>query len=378
MKIGHYAHRINARGGIASYVRRLGKAQTARGREIVYLSRTQDADASSPIRTVQSDAPFSDARDLNLDLLHLHHPVSPIPEDRVPTIRTVHNNHGSCPSGSRYLKRTGLPCNRDYSIAGCLWGHFVDHCGSRRPQKTVANFRTINREQKQAATLSTLTVSGFLKRRMVRSGCPSDNLHVLRSPAPKVDDSFTPLDGQQPPRFVFAGRITPMKGLDWLLRALAQTRSDAHLDVAGTGNEEYMSEMHKLAAELNLRDRVTFHGWLDQVDVYALIRRARALVFPSVWHEPAGLVTLEAAARGRAVVASDVGGIPEYARDEYATLVNVRDVDALAQAMEHLATNEDEANRRGRRARKQARTTFSMDGFLERLNQFYERTCRSS
>ncbi len=378
MKIGHYAHRINANGGIASYVRRLGSAQTTRGQEVVYLSHTQDANAPSPTRTVQSDDLFSEAHRLDLDLLHLHHPVDQIPTDRVPTIRTVHNNQGSCPSGSRYLKRSGYPCNRDYSVAGCLWGHLVDHCGSRRPQKTLSNFQDIHREQNQADEIPTLTVSGFLKRRMIRSGCPPDNLHVLRSPAPNIDHSFRPLDQRHPPRFVFAGRITPMKGLDWLLRSLAEVQSEIHLDIAGTGNEEYVSKMRTLCANLGVRDRVTFHGWLDQDDVYTLIRRARALVLPSVWHEPAGLVTLEAAALGRAVIASNVGGIPEYAREEHAVLVDVRDVNGLARALDQLATDEREANRRGRRGHTLAETTFAMANFLERLHQFYERTLHRS
>ena len=67
------------------------------------------------------------------------------------------------------------------------------------------------------------------------------------------------------------------------------------------------------------------------------MREARAVVFPSVWHEPAGLITLEAAALGRPVIASAVGGIPEYATDAFALRVPPRDVDGLAHAMSQLA-----------------------------------------
>lgn len=372
MRVGHFSGQIGDQGGKSSYIRRLGTAQEKFGMDVVYLSRTGPTDEHSSTYVVEGDDPFLEAENLNLDVLHLHNPVNEVPEDRVPTIRTVHNNRASCPSGTRYLKRSGHPCDRDYSVSGCLWGHLVDHCGSRRPQNTLGNFRNIHREQRQAAKLTTLTVSDFLKRRMIRSGCPSDNLQVLRSPAPSLDDSFVPPDRQHPPHFVFAGRITPMKGLDWLLRSVKEVQSEIHLDVAGMGNEEYMREMRQLSSELGIRDHVTFHGWLNQDEVYTLIRQSRALVFPSVWHEPAGLVTLEAAALGRAVVASNVGGIPEYAREEYATLVDVRDVNGLATAIEQLARNKKESDRRGRIAHEIAKTTFSMENFLRRLDQLYE------
>jgi glycosyltransferase involved in cell wall biosynthesis len=364
---------MDANGGIASYVQRLGTAQEARGLEVKYLS-DEGMNEWTSVHAVEDGRPFVKADDLNLDLLHLHHPVGNVPEDRVPTIRTVHTNHGSCPSGTRYLKRFGEPCDRDYSVPGCLWGHLVDHCGSRRPHKTFSNFRHIHREQEQAAIFPTLTVSTFLKERMIQSGCAPENLHVLHSPAPNLDTSFSPVERDDPPHFVFAGRITPMKGVDWLLRSFAEVKTNVHLDVAGTGNDEYMEELAQLASDLDIQREVTFHGWVDESEVYSLIRRARALVFPSVWHEPAGLVTLEAAALGRPVIASDVGGIPEYAREEFATLVDARDVHGLAWAIERLAKDADDANRRGRRARRLAQSSFSMQRFLERLHQFYRST----
>lgn len=374
MRIGHYDFELGAQGGIAAYVRRVGQAQADRGHEVIYLCHSNEADDWPNVLEVGDDrALFSAARNYDLDVLHLHHPVETLPDDRVPTLRTMHENEGSCPSGSRYLKRTGQPCNRAYSLGGCLWGHLVDHCGSRRPHKTAANFENFHRERAQAAELPTLTVSRFLKEQMIRSGCPAENLRVLHSPAPDVADAFTPLPRHTPPRFVFAGRIAPQKGLDWLLRAFAAVERDVHLDVAGTGNEEYVDQMVQLTADLDLQARVTFHGWLDEADVYALIEQARALVFPSVWHEPAGLVTLEAAALGRPVIASEVGGIPEYATDDVARRVPPRSVDGLASEIEKLAAHPDRAEDMGREGRRLAQTRFSMDRFLGRLHELYDR-----
>ncbi|MFB6231998.1 MAG: glycosyltransferase family 4 protein [Salinibacter sp.] len=373
MRIGHYDARLWAQGGIASYVRRVGQAQARTGHDVVFLCRASEGDAPSNTLEVENDrALFSAAQARGLDVLHLHGPVETLPEDRVPTVRTVHTNDASCPSGSRYLKRTGQPCDRDYSVAGCLWGHLVDHCGSRRPHNTWANFQRIQQEQTQAAALPTITVSRFLKEQMIRSGCPAETLRVLHSPAPTLSGTFSPPPRRTPPHFVFAGRIEPQKGLDWLLRSLGAVDADVHLDVAGTGDEGYLDTLDQLVADLGIREQVTFHGWLDEDAVYALIEQARGVVVPSVWHEPAGLVTLEAAALGRPVVASEVGGIPEYATDAFALRVPPRDTEALAGAITTLARDPDRATAMGRRGHDQARSEFAMDRFLRRLDAFYD------
>ena len=121
---------------------------------------------------------------------------------------------------------------------------------------------------------------------------------------------------------------------------------------------------------------MTFHGWVDSSDVGTMMQRARAVVFPSVWHEPAGLVSLEAAAHGRAVVASRSGGIPEYARPTFSTLVEPRDVDGLAEAIGNLARNRALANDMGRRGHEIARDVFSMTEFASRVEAWYVQQLR--
>lgn len=373
MRIAHYAPKLWSPGGIASYVRRLGQAQAASSDEVVYFSRFDEGDPTDALHhtVAGEDELFDRLGTLDVDILHLHWPLDTLPAHRPPMVRTMHGNQGSCPSGSRYLKRSGQPCNRTYSLAGCLWGHYVDHCGSMRPQNTLGNFRRIEKEQRQAAEITTLTVSRFLKEQMIRSGCPAGNLAVLHSPAPDVEADFFPPPDTAPPRFVFAGRLEPKKGVDWLLRAAARVEPAIHLDIAGAGSDAYEDELHTLVADLGLDDRTTFHGWLDEDAIYALMQQARAVVFPSVWHEPAGLITLEAAALGRPVIASAVGGIPEYAMESFALRVAARETEGLAEAITQLALDEEKAAHMGRQAYKMARTRFTMEDFVQRLRAVY-------
>jgi glycosyltransferase involved in cell wall biosynthesis len=153
--------------------------------------------------------------------------------------------------------------------------------------------------------------SQFVKDQMIRSGYSADNIRVLHYPAPEIGDYFPP--EQEMYRILFfLGRITPEKGFVWLLRALAEVKVPLHMDIAGSGNQEQEQAIRRLAERLGLMNRITFHGWVNEAKAIQLIQGARALVFPSVWHEPAGIVSLEAAAAGRPIIASSVGGIPEY------------------------------------------------------------------
>lgn len=376
MRIGHYAPFLWDPGGISSYVSRLGSAQQARGHEVRYYSREAPPD-SPPTQLVDSDeALFAEAEGDDLDVLHLHKPVQPLPDDRVPTLRTMHGNQGSCPSGSRYLERTGMPCHRAYSVSGCTFGHLVDHCGSRRPNKFLGNFQNFHHERAQAAEITTLTVSAFIRDAMISSGCSPEQLEVLLSPAPDVDRPFTPPPKDGVPRIAFLGRLVPQKGIDWLLEAAAEVPI-LHVDVAGTGPPDVEDDLRALVDRLGIGHRVTFHGWLESDAVQELISESRAVAVPSTWHEPAGLVTLEAASQGRAVVASAVGGIPEYARPEFAVLAPPRDTEALALHLRRLATDYDRAVEMGRRGHALMQREFSMDRFLDRLDTIYTRVTAS-
>jgi len=372
MRIGHYAYDPVARGGIASYIRRLATAQRERGDDVLLLSRDAltEETAVPAERVPDAVALFRAAEAHQLDILHLHRPVEEVPIDQVPTVRTMHDNRGSCPSGSRFLARTETPCDRTFSLSGCLWGHLVDHCGSRRPHRIVENFAAIDQEQHLASLLPTMTVSDYVRESMIESGAPPDNLYTVPSPAPIVTGPVPPPPRGESPRFVYVGRIEPNKGLDWFLRALERC-PEVVADVAGTGTETYVKFIKRRAEELGLTDRVTFHGWLSEPDVYALYRRARAVVIPSLWHEPAGLVTLEAAASARPVIASRVGGIPEYATSDFALLSDPGDVAGLADHIATLAADWERAWDMGQAGRETTQTKHAVSSFLDEVDRIY-------
>ena len=137
------------------------------------------------------------------------------------------------------------------------------------------------------------------------------------------------------PLWVCAGRLEEQKGQDVLLDALAEVRRRGLEFVAVLAGEgRRRAALEERARALGLEANVRFAGQVE--DVGPLLAAADAVVLPSRW-EGMPLVLLEALARGRPVVASAVGGVPEVVTDgEHARLVPPGDVAALAEGARGL------------------------------------------
>ena len=107
-------------------------------------------------------------------------------------------------------------------------------------------------------------------------------------------------------RLLFVGRLVRTKGARDAIRALGLVHDlPVTLDVVGDGFDRAACEA--AAAELELADRVTFHGWLPREQVSGLYQAADAFIFPS-YREPGGNVVFEAMAHGLPLIVSDIGG----------------------------------------------------------------------
>jgi glycosyltransferase involved in cell wall biosynthesis len=218
--------------------------------------------------------------------------------------------------------------------------------------------------------ISTSTAADLAER-----GIPRESVEVIY---PGVDTvTYTPrAEGRSAtPVFAYLGRLKRYKGVHHVVRAFAELgHPTATLEIAGAG--DYRPALERLAASLDLGERVRFLGRIDERDKLALLRRAWALVFASP-KEGWGITNLEAAACGTPVVASNSPGIRESVRDgETGYLVPHGDAPAMAAAMRRLADDRALVARLGAQARCFAET-FTWERAAEETERHLQRVLTS-
>ncbi len=183
------------------------------------------------------------------------------------------------------------------------------------------------------------------------------------------------------PSVVFVGRITRQKGVPHLLRAALQFNDDAQVVLlAGAADTpELAAETDQAVAALRAaRDNVFLVSeMLPRHEVRQVLTHGTVFVCPSVY-EPLGIVNLEAMACETAVVASDVGGIPEVVADnETGLLVHYDESDPrtfeneFAAAVNRVLADTERARTMGLAGRARAVKEFGWDAAARKTMEIY-------
>ncbi len=204
-------------------------------------------------------------------------------------------------------------------------------------------------------------------------------------------DLFTPTGPREARsaryRVASIGRMVPRKGVELVVRAIAQLvdagRDDVELLIVGgqpddSGHDPEADRIAALARELGIADRVVFRGQVPQAELPTVLRSVDAVVC-APWYEPFGIVPLEAMACGVPVVAASVGGlIDTVVHGKTGLHVPPRDPGAIAEALEQLFEDPERARAFGRAGRQRARARYSWDRIAADTERFYLETLEQS
>ncbi len=307
------------------------------------------------------------------DVVHLHniyHQLSPsilrpLAARGIPAVMTLHDYKLTCP--------TYLFLDKGTLCEACLGGAFYNaplrRCrdGSLTASAMMALELFVHRTAGSYDPVSRfICPSRFLLEKMRTAGVYPDRLRHLPS---FVETSAG--DPVRAPRaaVVYAGRLSPEKGVDVLVRAAAALPHGTTVEIAGDGKDRAALEA---LAQAEAPGKVRFHGRLPKEAIPELMRDATAVVCPSRCYENQPLTVLEAFGLGVPVVGSDLGGITELITDGVdGVLVPADDPAALAAALTRLLDDADTAVLMGKRGLDKVRTGFSADGFSAGLEAIY-------
>jgi glycosyltransferase involved in cell wall biosynthesis len=379
-------------GGVESYLASLMPALVARGHQLAFLHHdsrnhggsTALAHPGMPSISVADQglpSAIESTRAWGPDVCFSHNmrqlEIDAALASEWPTVKMMHGYFGTCVSAQKaHAFPSVRPCARTFGNA-CLALYLPRHCGRLRPVTMLEQFSWASRQRALLPLYAQLVVaSDHMAAEYRNHGVPGEQI----TSAP-LFSTLALVDGPRPlpaePTILFAGRMTPLKGGEALVRAVAAASRAAgqplRLLIAGDGPE--LVRLRALVERLGVD--AEFTGWVTGEERLAVFRRATIVAVPSLWPEPFGLVGLEAAAQGVPAVAFDVGGISQWLHDDENGRL-VRDVgnsEAFGEAIAALVQSPSDLQRLGRGALRVARE-LGVASHLDVLERVFARAVR--
>ena len=348
---GHVVHRYGRHNDDIGALGRLGRLALAR--DTVWSGRTVDEVGALLER-------------FRPDVVHAHNTfplISPslytaARRAGVPVVQTLHNFRLLCPQAM--LLREGRIC--EDCVGRVPWRAVAHRCYRQSaPQSAVvATMLQVHRAAgtwRDQVTLY-IALNDFCRAKFVQGGLPAERLRVkpnfIDLPKPPV---------QRRAGLLFVGRLSEEKGIDVLARALALTPPDIAVSVAGEG---------PLRQLLEAQPRVALLGRVEPEQVYEHMRRATALVMPSIWYENFPRTVVEAFANGLPVIASRLGAMADLIEDgQTGLLFQPGDAADLAAKLQRAASHPEEMARMGAQARRHYDRHLTGESTYRQLQAIY-------
>ncbi|PXW46720.1 glycosyltransferase involved in cell wall biosynthesis [Erwinia sp. AG740] len=303
------------------------------------------------------------------DIVHFHniyHQLTPslisvARECGCKTVLTAHDYKMICPSYT--MLRDGNVC--DACVTGSVFNAFKYRCQQGSASKSLllsleAGWQAIVRHYQQLDAI--ISPSEFLRGQLLRK-LPHSRIDVIVN---GINDDL-PLEADEDDGyFLFIGRLSREKGVATLARAHQQMKNNMPLKIVGNG-----PLYDELVAQF---PDAEFLGYKQQgEELNRLIKRARAVVVPSEYYENCSMSVLESMAFAKPVVGGRIGGIPEQIRDKVdGILFEPGNVQALAEILDYLALNPQQAKEMGRNARQRLSEKYSLNKHTAALLALYQ------
>ena len=307
------------------------------------------------------------------EIAHLHNTyhqltpsiLKPLQKAGIPILLTLHDYKIACPVYT--MRRPG-----DKTCSRCATGSTLDtirfQCKDGSVGKSAllaleSGWHRFRRSYNRVTTF--IAPSQFMKTTIAKTGVPEDKICVLhngtppQAPAPRLNPEGHAL---------YFGRLSEEKGLTTLIKAMAELRSDTQLRIVGTG--PLHNQLEKSAGP-----NIVFRGHLTGTALHSEIQSSGFVIVPSEWNENCSMTVIESLASRKPVIASSIGGLPEQVSHEKdGLLFPPGDTNALAFAIDRLATDHDLRNRLAENALATYTSKFHIDTHMDRLLALYNTT----
>jgi glycosyltransferase involved in cell wall biosynthesis len=302
--------------------------------------------------------------------------ITTLVESGVPLVRMVHDHDIYCMRSYKYNYFNRKICTRAASLycATLCLACVVKNNGPGLPLKWVS-YRQKKREIKLNHRFDRMcVVTRFMRDELIKNGFDSRRIEI-HPPVPRPGEAGLRSTFSGRNLIIYAGQIIRGKGVDILLRALAQVKTNFECIILGDGNHK--AECESLSKELGLTDRVHFKGFIPQDELKAYYRECSVVALSSVWPEPIATIGLEVMRYALPVVAFDAGGIKDWLVDGHnGYLVPWMDIPAFATRLDQLLTDKSLAKTMGEAGLELVSRQYDFEKYLTGLEDLFRRVSK--
>lgn len=166
--------------------------------------------------------------------------------------------------------------------------------------------------------------------------------------------------------FIFVGRLSKEKGINLLLEAFII--NGEQLKIIGEG-----PELNKVIDTASKYDNISYLGFQNKAFIIEKLKKAKALIFTSIWYEGMPMTILESFSTGTAVIGPNIGGSNEIIKHgENGLIYQVGNIEDLNSKISFLNTDESLQNKLSIGARSSYELNYSPDKNYKMLMDIYK------
>lgn len=297
---------------------------------------------------------------------------------KIPTVFTVHDHFIICPK-LILIDQNDQTCNKyqGKNCAECFTEGGIKKIGL----KLFFSLRRSVFDYFLKRSSLVLAITEISKKRLMNYGLPNDKIKVLYQY--QINTKNLPEISNKEPQILFSGAIGGAhKGLHIAIEAIKKVSEvvpNAKIIVAGTiNNKSYQDKIDKLVEDLNIQKNIEFLGHIENKNVIEIMAKSTMIIVPEQWqNDPAPIFLLEAMILGKPIVASNIGGIPEFVKNgENGFLIEHNNPEQFAEKIIYLFQNPEKADLMGKDGKKFAKLMSNNDK-LRKLIDLYKKITKS-
>lgn len=222
----------------------------------------------------------------------------------IKNVLTCHDYFSSCPNGGFFNYKINRICDFKPNSTNCK----LSNCDSRSYFHKIYRILRFNIQNKyvkiQKNQRNIIYISDFSKN-IISKYFTISTFFKLLNPIKigAYDNDYNNYNNS----YIYIGRLDKEKGVELLCDSIGDNR----IDIIGDG-----TELKKLKKKYIEKENISFLGWLNHGEAMGRLKRAKALIFPSLWYEGAPLTIFEAMSLGIPCIISNVSAGTDFVEDK--------------------------------------------------------------